>query len=155
LTLDTPVELKSVIELADSLPRSNTFNYASVFCGIGQSSSGRRMTIYCTRRASDELGELLVKVAEDAELTSAERIRMNLLYANVFDNLAQSYEASVAGLIGEYSYEHYLQSYLSQSACRYWWTEGQMGLPRVFVEHVEQRVLQNLKNTRPHWQPSS
>ena len=104
---------------------------------------------------SEEIVAILTKAAEESELTPAERVRLNLIYASIFDNLAQSYDAFLAGLVGGNAFDPYLQSYLSQKACREWWSEGRKVLSPEFVEHVENRVLPNLEGARAHWQPSS
>jgi hypothetical protein len=119
-----------------------------------QAIRGNAMQLRLAAGQSEEVVAIMGKAAEGADLTTTERARFNLMCAAVFDNLAQSYEAAVAGLIGDYAFDPYLRSYLSQEAVRQWWTEGRKLLPPQFVEHIEQHVLPDLEKTRAHWQGS-
>lgn len=103
---------------------------------------------------TEEIAALMMKAAEQAELTPTERARLNLMYAAIFDSLSEIYEAAAKGFIGDNSLELHLGSYLSQQACRDWWAKGQTLFPPEFVEHVELHVLPNLEKATPHWHPS-
>jgi hypothetical protein len=108
-----------------------------------------------TAAQSPEVVTIMAKAAEGGELTPAEQVRLNLMYASIFDNLSQSYDAASAGLVGDHSFAPYLRSYLSQEACREWWPEGRKVLSPEFVEHIELHVLPNLEQAPTHWQATT
>ena len=103
-----------------------------------------------------EIVAIMAKSIEDsASLTTAERIRFNLLCAAVFESFDQSYQAQAAGLADGYGNENLLRSYLSQEAVRQWWSEGRNLFHPDFVSHVDKAVLPSLKETSTHWQAGS
>jgi hypothetical protein len=103
-----------------------------------------------------EISVIMAKSIEDSSsLTTAERIRFNLLCAGVFENFDQSYQAAAMGLIDDFGNEHLLRSYLSQEAVRQWWSEARDLFHPDFVSHVEKDVLPGLKETPVHWQAGS
>ena len=105
---------------------------------------------------SPDISVIMAKSIEDSpSLTTAERIRFNLLCAGVFENFDQSYQAAAMGLIDDFGSEHLLRSYLSQEAVRQWWSEGRDLFHPDFVSHVEEDVLPGLEETPAHWQAGS
>jgi hypothetical protein len=119
-----------------------------------QAIRGNSMQLRLAAVQSEDAVAIMGKAAEGIELTTTERARFNLMCAAVFDNLAQAYEAAVAGLVGDYAFDPHLRSYLSQEAVREWWKDGRNLLPPEFVKYIEQHVLPDLEKTRAHWQGS-
>ena len=109
------------------------------------------------RRSSIENPEIMDlftrSISDLGSLSTAERIRVNLLCASTVEHLQHLFFLRNQGLVHWGSQEKSLRGYLALEPFRQWWSSGREILRPDFVEYVERDILPTAAGTPTHWQP--
>jgi hypothetical protein len=130
-------------------------NTASVRLQVEQAIKRDQIEMRRSIIENPELGDLLVKAIADFDsLSPAERVRANMIIANVIEHLQRIFLLRHEGLVHWESQEAVLRGYLALKPYRQWWNLGREILQPEFVDHVERHILPAAASaTRMHWMP--